>query len=467
MSGPESDLARAILGALILKPGLLELSDIEADDFPAGRFRDTFSEISAQWEADRPEKIDDLVLAQKLGGNDSVAFVAGLIDGRIKLEPETFRRRILELRRQTLRRRALAATAAALQAEEKTGLVDPAGFERARKTFADLASLEKPRNLPFPCLSNIEPKKMSWIWGGRIPLGMLTLIAGDPGLGKSFLSIWICSRLSMGREFPDNAAPTFSGGTIYLAAEDSAAYAIRPRADANLADTTRIHILEDSSLDIAEDLERIRAKVDEDPTIKLLVIDPLNSFLGQADYFKDTSVRSVLAPLCRFIEEREIACVGIMHLNKKIDLGGIYRIGGSIAFAGVARSVLAVTQHPEDEDRRLLRPLKMNYAKRPAALSFRVDDDLRLSFDIDPVVIDHDETLSPKVAEDGADNSFAVEWLRERLAGEGEELKSLIKAAADVGISRRTVFYCKKKIGIITHASGFGKDKTSVWELPR
>ena len=466
MSG-NNTLTGAILGALILKPDILENSDVNADDFPAGRLRDVFGLISEHWETTRPAEIDLVILAEKLTGDSPAAFVSSLIDGRTKTDSETFKRRVHELRRQRIQRRVLADLKRAIQSEQQTGEIDAEEMQRVRSSWQVLDDLDKP--VPASCspLCEIQPKTISWLWPGRLPLGMLTLLAGDPGRGKSFLSLWIASRLSRGDKFPDTLAPPVTGGTIYLSAEDSAAHALRPRADANLGDASRIYVMEEPSLDISEDLKRIRGQIDADPAIKLLVIDPLNSFLGQVDYFKDTSVRAVLAPLCRFLEEREIAGLGVVHLNKKIDLGGIYRIGGSIAFAGVARSILAVTQHPEDEDRRLLRPLKMNYAKRPAALSFRIDDDLRLSFDLDPVPIDHDEALSHKAPENGADNSFAAEWLRERLADGGEELKALMMAAADVGISRRTLFYVKKKIGIITHASGYRKDRTSVWELPR
>jgi hypothetical protein len=40
------------------------------------------------------------------------------------------------------------------------------------------------RSLSTRCLSEIEPKPMAWLWPGRIPRGKLTIIAGNPGLGK-------------------------------------------------------------------------------------------------------------------------------------------------------------------------------------------------------------------------------------------------------------------------------------------
>lgn len=469
MSGPESDLARAVLGALILKPDILEGSDVSAGDFPAGRFRETFAGISEQWENGRPDKIDAVLLNQKISGEAPAAFISSLINGTVRLDPETFGRRLHELRRQSLRRRAIAEVSRTLHGEEKTGLIDPEAFERLRTMFRRFDELgdSTPETVSCSRLSDIEPKEMSWFWGSRIPFGMLSLLVGDPGNLKSFLATWLCSRSSVGKPLPDNSAPTVSCGSVILTAEDSPSYTIRPRADANGADPSKIYVLENSSFNIGEDLKRVRAQISEDPSIRFLVIDPVNSFLGGADYIKDTAVRDALNPLVRFLDETGIAGLGVMHLNKKIDLGGIYRIGGSIAFAGLARSILAVTLHPEDETKRLLRPLKMNYARQPASLAFSIGDDLRLSFDNEPVEIRSDEPLSQTAGHDGAENSFTVEWLRDRLSDEPVELKALIKDAAEVGISRRTLFYCRKKIGIRNKPSGFGKNKVSYWELPR
>ena len=84
---------------------------------------------------------------------------------------------------------------------------------------------------------------LRWLWPRRIPLGKLTLIAGDPGLGKSLVTIDIAARVSKGSGFPDGA-PCEPGDVIILSAEDDAEDTIRPRLDAAGADVSRIHLLE-------------------------------------------------------------------------------------------------------------------------------------------------------------------------------------------------------------------------------
>lgn len=53
-------------------------------------------------------------------------------------------------------------------------------------------------------LSDVVPEEVKWLWEGRIPYGKLTILDGDPGLGKSTLSLDLAARVSSGREMPLN-----------------------------------------------------------------------------------------------------------------------------------------------------------------------------------------------------------------------------------------------------------------------
>lgn len=70
-------------------------------------------------------------------------------------------------------------------------------------------------------LADVKHEPVAWLWPGRIALGKLTLIAGDPGLGKSFLTLDMAARVSRGAEWPDApGVPTTPGGVVLLSAED-------------------------------------------------------------------------------------------------------------------------------------------------------------------------------------------------------------------------------------------------------
>ncbi len=81
-------------------------------------------------------------------------------------------------------------------------------------------------------IADVEPQVVEWLWPGRLAIGKVTLLAGDPGLGKSLLMLDIAARVSRGVAWPD--APGFSqpaGGVVLLSAEDDIADTIRPRLD--------------------------------------------------------------------------------------------------------------------------------------------------------------------------------------------------------------------------------------------
>src|SRR3981189_3754467 len=53
--------------------------------------------------------------------------------------------------------------------------------------------------------SELAPQKVRWLWPDRIPLGRITLLVSDPGLGKSLLTLDIAARVSTGKPWPDEA----------------------------------------------------------------------------------------------------------------------------------------------------------------------------------------------------------------------------------------------------------------------
>jgi transcriptional regulator with AAA-type ATPase domain len=51
-------------------------------------------------------------------------------------------------------------------------------------------------------LSEIETQQLTWLWENRIPQGKITLLEGDPGMGKSLLALDIAAHVSTGRPMP-------------------------------------------------------------------------------------------------------------------------------------------------------------------------------------------------------------------------------------------------------------------------
>jgi len=113
-------------------------------------------------------------------------------------------------------------------------------------------------------LSEVEPERIQWLWQNRIPLGKLSVLDGDPGLGKSAATTDFAARVSVGRTWPDGEECKV-GGVVIASAEDGEADTIRPRLDAAGGDPSKVLALStvpdgdaERTLTIPEDLEIVR-----------------------------------------------------------------------------------------------------------------------------------------------------------------------------------------------------------------
>src|SRR4030088_854814 len=93
-------------------------------------------------------------------------------------------------------------------------------------------------------VSELTPEAYAWLWPGRLPLGKLAILDGDPGLGKSLLALDLCARLSTGRPFPDGSPSPGPANALVLNGEDGAEDTIRPRLQTLGADLDRVFVLD-------------------------------------------------------------------------------------------------------------------------------------------------------------------------------------------------------------------------------
>jgi hypothetical protein len=330
-------------------------------------------------------------------------------------------------------------------------------------------------------LVDIAPAPVAWLWPGRLARGKLTVLAGDPGLGKSYVTLDIAARLTTGAAWPDEGAPDV-GDVVLLNAEDGAADTIRPRLDALGGDPNRVHILEavrvgdgpDRMFSLAADLPALEVAIGE-TAASLVIIDPLSAYLGgKVDSYKDADVRSLLAPLAALAERHDVAVLLVMHLTKNPQSKALYRTPGSIAFVAAARVTLIVAKDPEDEHRRLLVHNKNNLSAAPATLAYRLGAGANptaagpILWEAGPVDGPNADVLLAGTQDDPAERGDADALLRELLdAGEVASTECLSAARAN-GIGERTLYRAKRRLGIQTRRVG-GPGKRGAawyWSLP-
>jgi len=266
---------------------------------------------------------------------------------------------------------------AEIRAELENMSAEQLGVLRVQHTLPDLAFQA---GAVLDCVADITSRPLTWVWPHRIPAGKLSLLVGDPGLGKSCLTLDLAARITRGAPWPDDCGRCEIGNIVLLSAEDDPEDTIKPRLEAAGADLGRIFILrsviradgKEHAFELTEDLTKLRACITEET--RLVIVDPLSAYMGGSiDSHRDTSVRAALAPLAQLAAVTHVAILSVSHLNKS-GRAGIYRIQGSIAFSAAARAVWSVNVDPDDNSRRLFLMVKNNLAREGAGLRFKLDD---------------------------------------------------------------------------------------------
>ena len=272
--------------------------------------------------------------------------------------------------------------------------------------------------------SEIKPEPIRWLWPPRIALGKNSLIAGQPGLGKSQITTYLAAVTSSGGAWPCGELCD-SGEVLILSAEDDAADTICPRLDACGANLDRVHIIEavrdkrgsDRPFHLKHDLGRLSTELTASRGVKLVIIDPISAYLGDIDSHNNTAVRGVLAPLAKFAADHGTAVVCVTHLSKSLSADPLTRVIGSTAFGAAVRTAFLVAADSVDPDRRLFLPIKSNISRACPGLAFRIEpcglpsgiETTRLAWDPTPVTMTASEALSPMTPDEIDDAKEQVE----------------------------------------------------------
>jgi len=220
-------------------------------------------------------------------------------------------------------------------------------------------------------MSEVTPEHVQWLWPGRPPVGKIVVLDGDPGTGKSTLTLDLAAHISTGADWPDGASCPV-GDTILLSAEDGLADTVAPRLIAAGADMARVHALTQIGDrpphlgDIDALREVIRAYL-----ARLLVVDVLMAYLP-TDGSRDQAVRRLLHPLAAMAQEEGCSVLLLRHLTKTGGPNLLYRGSGSIGVIGAARAAFMVGRDPQDQNLLVLAGTKSNLAPMPDALGYRL-----------------------------------------------------------------------------------------------
>jgi hypothetical protein len=332
------------------------------------------------------------------------------------------------------------------------------------------------RSLLVRTLASVQPLQTTWLWRGYIPLATLSILDGDPGLGKSTITADLAARVSRGGAMPPLAGGTDLDGpadVLILNAEDSPEGTIRPRVDAARGDLSRVHVVEATRLDdedesppvLPADLD-ILEEVAQVKKVKLIVIDPFVAYLdGELDAHRDQDVRRCLHRLKNLAERTGAAVLSVRHLNKLTGGPALYRGGGSIGISGAARSVLMAGKNPADSKQLILAAVKCNLCTMPPALTYSIETAENGASMIgwgDETTLSADDILGARHRGATASQECKEQLLALLADGprEVDEVEAELKAN---GYSKSAIREARKLGKVITYKEGFGD--TGRWLL--
>jgi putative DNA primase/helicase len=323
-------------------------------------------------------------------------------------------------------------------------------------------------------LSSLRVKENRWLWPGYIPHAALTLVIGDPGLGKSQLTLDVAARVTNGMMWPDGSGhePDISN-VLLLASEDSIERTVMPRLEACGAVLDRIVVLNEVTIgskrrmfDLKTDIDILEEFIASNH-IELVILDPLNGYIGNTNSWKESEVRSVLMPVRAIADRHDVAVIGVIHLNKDNTRAAIHRAQGSVAFTAVARAVFAVAPHQKYQGLRYFVSVKQNYAQQPQTLGFTLAPGGGVVWDgqMYPAVTADSLLAIVGAPEEKEERRTARSWLAATLENGPIKTADLVKMAHDSAISDRALQRAKYDLKVISqrHAQP-GKLGGGFWE---
>lgn len=335
-------------------------------------------------------------------------------------------------------------------------------------------------SIAYRCIADIQARPIRWLWHGRFARGKVSMLAGNPGLGKSQVTASMAAVVSTGGRWPVDRTHCERGKVVILSAEDDPADTIRPRLEAAGADLSRVFILDavvegyradggelHRAFNLSKDLARLGALLDKIGDVAMIVIDPVSAYLGDADSHKNAEIRALMSPLADMAATHAAAVVCVSHLNKTGSGDALLRVTGSLAFVAAARAAYLIAKDQDDDARRLFLPLKNNIGNDQTGLAFSVQsaqikspagliETSHVVWEAGAVNITADQALIPKGAPQARSaTDEASDWLHALLASGPLPASDVQGQARQAGINDKALRRARERLGVKPHKSGF------------
>lgn len=482
------DAERACLGAALLDNSFMRsaLDCLSVTDFGLSAHRELFALMLQSDQEGLPFDIlmlvESLQQQNKLEAVGDIAYLSSLTDdvvihpGLIKRHAETVIRlsRLRQIQKLT---DCIGRYAEEPRADPEQLLEQLAGKIDALRAGCDLDGnllpYEPPllsRRAEILTLSQVEAKEVDWLWKPYLSNGVLGMLSGDPGAGKTYITLAIAAAITTGRVPYIGERGRDQADVLYLSVENSPEHVVRPRFDSLRGDASRFHILRGSVAGNGQKAERGSVRLSDirllrdalqQSKARLVIVDPIQSYLGaEVDAHRSNETRPVMDGLSRLAEEFGCCILLVRHLSKAPTGKAIHRGLGSIDLTGAVRTELLAGCSPDDAAQRALVQVKSNLGQFGPSLGYTIEADGTFRWTGESELTAW-ALLSPEpgVEEAGALDE-AADFLTGALAQGARQASDVEAEATRLGISKRTLKRAKKHRGVLSHKSSM----TDGWE---
>ena len=320
---------------------------------------------------------------------------------------------------------------------------------------------------PLQTIASVQPREAEYLAEPYLPRGMITILAGHAGQGKTTLALWLASHVSNGDLMPGGKP----GNVYYFTTENDESIVLRPRLEAMDARLDRVMVMRSDARQLTlTDPRLFEMHKIFDGKPDLIVFDPVQSYVGKKlDMNRTDDVRFMMDNLNKLLHATNAAVVLICH-TKKAPMGFNGRpcelINGSSDFVNAARSVCFLGRDPARPDVCVVAQEKNSLGLPGASLAFTIGEDGAVHWSDEECELTAAQILAysdEKRRHAARPSERAQAALRDLLA-KNEKMRStdILEACAKQGISRSAVYRARDELPIQKQRTGMG----SFWSMP-
>lgn len=327
-------------------------------------------------------------------------------------------------------------------------------------------------------LDTFEEREPEWLIPDYIPLGCVTLLVGDGGVGKGMLWTNLVASITSGKDsvFDEAIGNPYTTGrangtganVLILSQEDDVEHVLHRRLK-NAGVDMRKTLLINGTDPVFTKLQFGTGALHEavrQAAPRLVILDPLQAFIPDHTNLCDRGdVRKSMSYLMNLAAEFNTAILVVVHTNKKSQVWGRQRMADSADIWDAARSVLLVGVTDSTGKMRYVSAEKHNYTDNDPPTVLYGFEKNKVVFRGTTEQKDRDFVSNMTYARTSAKRNEANAIIRGALAdGQEHAMRDVKHIALSNGVSeatlKRTMADLRKSGRIVDCRHGFGPNST-------